>query len=184
MKASVQQRSDIAAAALLPSSLNARLRCPFPPSTSLFLLQLQQDLSSAVFLVFANKQDYAGSVVSAEGDSVCMTPAEIAQELNLQAIKVSYSETGKGAGHSRGERGVNADTHCDNEEQSHAKRLLLIHVRTGLLPAPVSFSQTHPWHIQSCCALTGEGLYEVSVRASEGGVAERSQLSIIAAAVC
>ena len=81
-----------------------------------------QDLSNAVLLVFANKQDCVRAATAASsGDaasssssssslapsSSCMTPAQIAELLNLQAIK------------------------------------------------------THPWHIQSCCAITGEGLYEV-----------------------
>ncbi|KAK4434063.1 ADP-ribosylation factor-like protein 5 [Sesamum alatum] len=62
----------------------------------LFKLLPNEDLQSAVVLVFANKQDLKDA----------MTPAEITDALSLHSIK------------------------------------------------------NHDWHIQACCALTGEGLYD------------------------
>ena len=37
--------------------------------------------------------------------------------------------------------------------------------------------KTHSWHIQSCCAITGEGLYEVSRPASVHALQKRSQFN-------
>ena len=72
-----------------------RERMPLVKS-ELFKMLTNENLKSAVVLVYANKQDAANK----------MTAAEIATELNLSAIK------------------------------------------------------SHPWHIQGCCALTGDGLYD------------------------
>jgi len=62
----------------------------------LFKLLAHEQLKAAVLLVFANKQDAKDK----------MSPAEIAENLNLASIR------------------------------------------------------SHPWHIQPCCALSGQGLYE------------------------
>ena len=66
-------------------------------------------MNGAVLLVFANKQDVVTAATTrndAAALSSCMTPAQIAELLQLQAIR------------------------------------------------------SHSWHMQSCCAITGEGLDE------------------------
>jgi len=64
--------------------------------TELAKILANEELQDAVLLIFANKQDVKD----------CLTLPEIAESLNLHAIK------------------------------------------------------NHPWHLQACCALTGDGLYE------------------------
>jgi prophage DNA circulation protein len=112
-----------------------------------------QDLSNAVLLVFANKQDLringdprASGSSAAAGSSASAAAASAAAAAPAAASSSSSSSISAASAAA-----------ADAAAASFSSCLSAAEIADYLNLQAI---KDHSWHIQACCALTGEGLYE------------------------
>jgi hypothetical protein len=107
-----------------------------------------QDLSNAVLLVFANKQDLRiNGDPRASGSSAAAGSSASAAAASAAAASSSSSSSISAASAAAADAAAASFSSCLSAAEI-ADYLNLQAIKD------------HSWHIQACCALTGEGLYE------------------------